>query len=110
MEVTGEEGNSAPTESRFVGHLECGFRALRESGGGSQAAGPENTFLLGTAGPRLWNAEPRVPYLGCVGAGVLAVQHERDPGSLHLPLEEVLLGNPDHLGQLAEQEEGFQAQ
>lgn len=47
-------------------------------------------------------------YLSYTGAGVLAVQHEGDPASLHLPFEEMLLGNPNHLRQLPEEGEGLQ--
>ena len=71
----------------------------------------QKTFsLLGRAAPTLGPKARGAPHLGCVGAGVLAVQQEGDPGSPHFLLEQVLLGDPDHLGQRAEEVEGLQAQ
>lgn len=49
-------------------------------------------------------------YLGHAGARVLAVQQEGDPASLHLPFEEMLLGNPNHLCKLPKESEGLQPQ
>lgn len=49
-------------------------------------------------------------YLGYARAGVLAVQQEGDPASLHLPFEEMLLGNSSHLCKLPEEDESLQTQ
>lgn len=66
---------------------------------------------FGASGPHTsGHREEGVSYLGRIRAGVLAVQHERDPGFFHFLLEEVLLGNPDHLRQLPKQDEGFETQ
>ena len=66
---------------------------------------------FGASSPPTWGHRAEgVSHLGCIRAGVLAVQQERDPGFFHFLLEEVLLGNPDHLRQPPEQDEGFQTQ
>lgn len=63
---------------------------------------------LGTRGPHtLGHKEEGASHLGCLGAGVLAVQHEGNPGFFHFLLEEVFLGDPDQLCQLPKQDEGF---
>lgn len=74
---------------------------------GAGAAASEHMFLVGTAGPGRCPQSPGVSDLGGIGAGVLAMQHEGHPGFLHFLLEEMLLGNPDHLCQLPEEDEGF---
>lgn len=76
--------------------------------GSSLSQQNQGTFSLWHCSPRSEDTEEGVCYLSCTGAGVLAVQHEGDPASLHLPFEEMLLGNPNHLRQLPEEGEGLQ--